>query len=176
MPKYRVTSFVGVDTNSSTQIAIRVDNEESILSTLKRFMRHSQYQCFYANSGKEALQILEDEVIDVVVSDMKMPEMNGEELLKKVHRTIEKPTVPIKVKETISNLNRSFGTLISGEIAKYYGDKGLPENSINFELNGIAGQSLGAFLSKGMNIHLYGAANDYVGKGMHGGKIIITTI
>jgi len=96
-------------------------------------------------------------------------------LLKKVHRSIENPKTPIKVKESICNLNRSFGTLISGEIAKYYGDKGLPENSINFELNGIAGQSLGAFLSKGMNIHLYGAANDYVGKGMHGGKIIVNT-
>ncbi|ADG93907.1 Glutamate synthase (ferredoxin) [Arcobacter nitrofigilis DSM 7299] len=96
-------------------------------------------------------------------------------LLKKVHRTIENPKMPIKIKETICNLNRSFGTLISGEIAKYYGDKGLPDNSITFELNGIAGQSLGALLSKGMNINLYGAANDYVGKGMNGGKIIINT-
>ncbi|WP_428023805.1 glutamate synthase large subunit [Arcobacter sp.] len=96
-------------------------------------------------------------------------------LLKKVHRTIENPKMPIKVKETICNLNRSFGTLISGEIAKYYGDKGLPDNSINFELNGIAGQSFGALLSKGMNLNLYGAANDYVGKGMNGGKIIVNT-
>ena len=97
------------------------------------------------------------------------------ELLKKVHRTIENPKTPIKVKENICNLNRSFGTLISGEIAKYYGDKGLPENSINFELKGIAGQSFGALLSKGMNLNLYGAANDYVGKGMNGGKIIVNT-
>ena len=97
------------------------------------------------------------------------------ELLKRVHRTIEKPTVPIKIKETISNLNRSFGTLISGEIAKYYGDKGLPDGSINIFLKGIAGQSFGALLSNGMNLYLEGAANDYVGKGMHGGKIIINT-
>ncbi len=97
------------------------------------------------------------------------------ELLKKVHRTIEKPSTPIKIKETISNLNRSFGTLISGEIAKYYGDKGLPDNSINIHLKGIAGQSFGALLSKGMNLYLDGAANDYVGKGMNGGKIIINT-
>ena len=97
------------------------------------------------------------------------------ELLKKVHRTIEKPTTPIKVKETISNLNRSFGTLISGEIAKYYGDSGLPDGSINIFLKGIAGQSFGALLSKGMNLYLDGAANDYVGKGMNGGKIIINT-
>ncbi|RXK12249.1 glutamate synthase large subunit [Halarcobacter mediterraneus] len=97
------------------------------------------------------------------------------ELLKKVHRTIEKPNTPIKVKETICNLNRSFGTLISGEIAKYYGDEGLPDGSINIFLKGIAGQSFGTLLSKGMNLYLDGAANDYVGKGMNGGKIIVNT-
>jgi glutamate synthase (NADPH/NADH) large chain len=95
------------------------------------------------------------------------------ELLKKVHRTIENPSTPVKINTEISNLNRSFGALISGEIARFYGDKGLPENSININLTGIAGQSFGAFLSKGMNLHLDGAANDYVGKGMNGGKIII---
>lgn len=95
------------------------------------------------------------------------------DLLKKVHRTIENPNSPVKVNTQISNLNRSFGALISGEIAKYYGDKGLPENSININLKGIAGQSFGAFLSTGMNLNLTGAANDYVGKGMNGGKIII---
>jgi glutamate synthase (NADPH/NADH) large chain len=95
------------------------------------------------------------------------------ELLKKVHRTIENPSSPVKVNADISNLNRSFGALISGEIARFYGDKGLPENSININLKGIAGQSFGAFLSKGMNLYLDGAANDYVGKGMNGGKIII---
>jgi glutamate synthase (NADPH/NADH) large chain len=95
------------------------------------------------------------------------------ELLKKVHRTIENPNTPVKINTEISNLNRSFGALISGEIARFYGDKGLPENSININLTGIAGQSFGAFLSKGMNLHLDGAANDYVGKGMNGGKIII---
>ncbi len=95
------------------------------------------------------------------------------ELLKKVHKTIENPNSPIKVNTEITNLNRSFGALISGEIARFYGDAGLPDNSININLKGIAGQSFGAFLSKGMNLHLDGAANDYVGKGMNGGKIII---
>ncbi|RXJ55290.1 glutamate synthase large subunit [Candidatus Marinarcus aquaticus] len=95
------------------------------------------------------------------------------ELLKKVHRTIEKPNSTIKLTETISNINRSFGTLISGEIAKYYGDCGLPDNSITINLTGIAGQSFGALLSKGMNLYLNGSGNDYVGKGMNGGKIII---
>ncbi|WP_419765235.1 MAG: glutamate synthase large subunit [Arcobacter sp.] len=116
--------------------------------------------------------------IDTCQKDKNEPYDKNEfekELLKKVHRTIENPKMPIKIKENICNLNRSFGTLISGEIAKYYGDKGLPENSINFELTGIAGQSFGALLSKGMNLNLYGAANDYVGKGMNGGKIIVNT-
>jgi len=64
-----------------------VDDEQNILETLKRFMRNSQYQCFYANSGKVALDILEQEIIDVVVSDMKMPEMTGEQLLREISKT-----------------------------------------------------------------------------------------
>ena len=95
-------------------------------------------------------------------------------ILKKVHKTIEDPTHPIKVDSDICNLNRSFGTLISGEIAKFYGDKGLPDNSITLNLKGIAGQSFGTLLSHGVNLYLSGAANDYVGKGMSGGKIVIT--
>ena len=63
-----------------------VDDEQSILETLKRFMRNSKYRCFYANSGQAALTTLENEVIDIVVSDMKMPEMTGDELLREVSR------------------------------------------------------------------------------------------
>ncbi|RXK01323.1 glutamate synthase large subunit [Arcobacter sp. CECT 8986] len=95
------------------------------------------------------------------------------DILKKVYRTIEKPSLKVKVNEEISNLNRSFGALISGEIAKFYGDEGLPEDTITLNLKGVAGQSFGAFLSKGMVLNLEGVANDYVGKGMNGGKIII---
>lgn len=98
------------------------------------------------------------------------------EILKKVQKTIENPNLPVKINSEISNLNRSFGALISGEVAKYYGDDGLPENSITINLKGVAGQSFGAFLSKGMNLYLDGVANDYVGKGMNGGKIIINPV
>lgn len=80
----------------------------------------------------------------------------------------------IVITREICNLNRSFGARISGEIAKYYGDKGLANDSIVIKLKGIAGQSLGCFLINGVSIYLNGVANDYVGKGMHGGKIIIT--
>jgi glutamate synthase (NADPH/NADH) large chain len=95
------------------------------------------------------------------------------ELLKKVLPTIQNPISPITINTEIGNINRSFGTLISGEIANKYGDAGLNQDTINFNLKGIAGQSFGAFLSKGVSIYLDGAGNDYVGKGMSGGKIII---
>ena len=96
------------------------------------------------------------------------------EMLKEVYSVIQNPTESITLKKTISNLNRSFGTLISGEIAKYYGNEGLKQGSITFKLKGTTGQSLGAFLINGVNIYVDGAGNDYVGKGMNGGKIVIT--
>ena len=95
-------------------------------------------------------------------------------ILKEVYKVIENPKEDIVVTKKISNLNRSFGTLISGEIAKYYGNKGLEDDSITFKLHGIAGQSLGAFLINGISIYIRGAGNDYIGKGMNGGKIVIT--
>ncbi|MBD3789584.1 MAG: glutamate synthase large subunit [Campylobacterales bacterium] len=88
--------------------------------------------------------------------------------------TIKNPDTPIVLEKEISNLNRSFGARISGEIAKYYGDKGLPEGTIDLKLTGTSGQSFGAFLSHGISLHLNGAGNDYIGKGMNGGRIIIT--
>ena len=96
------------------------------------------------------------------------------ELLKKVIKTIKNPNDKSVVKAEICNLNRSFGARISGQIAKYYGDEGLADDSIVFNLKGVAGQSFGVFLSKGVTLRLNGVANDYVGKGMAGGKIIIT--
>lgn len=94
------------------------------------------------------------------------------QLLEKVLPAIEKKE-KIEIELNISNENRTFGTLISGEIAKRYGDEGLPDNTILFKLYGYAGQSFGAFLAKGITLHLIGQANDYVGKGLSGGRIII---
>ena len=96
------------------------------------------------------------------------------EILKEVYPVIQNPGESMTLKKKISNLNRSFGTLISGEIAKYYGNEGLKDNSITFKLTGVTGQSLGAFLINGVSIYVEGAGNDYVGKGMNGGKIVIT--
>ncbi|MCF6178510.1 MAG: glutamate synthase large subunit [Geopsychrobacter sp.] len=96
------------------------------------------------------------------------------EVLAEVYPVIKNPQEEIVVEREIKNINRSFGTLISGEVARYYGDKGLPQDALTLKLSGVAGQSLGAFLSNGMNLLLTGVGNDYVGKGMHGGRIMIT--
>ncbi|MBA1437942.1 MAG: glutamate synthase large subunit [Epsilonproteobacteria bacterium] len=97
------------------------------------------------------------------------------EILKEAMEAIKYPEHPVKINKEITNLNRSFGTLISGEIAEYYGDEGLKPDTISINLTGVAGQALGAFLNNGISIRLQGVANDYIGKGMHGGKIVITS-
>jgi len=97
-----------------------------------------------------------------------------QEILKELMPAIKNPNDSIIIEKKIDNLNRSFGTRISGEIAKYYGDTGLPDGTIDIKLNGTAGQSLGAFLINGVSLHVNGAGNDYIGKGMSGGRIVIT--
>lgn len=73
----------------------------------------------------------------------------------------------------ISNVNRTTGAMLSGEICRVYGDESLPEDTVNIKFKGVAGQSFGAWLTKGVTFELEGLANDYVGKGISGGKIII---
>tara|TARA_B100000242_G_scaffold141367_1_gene100536 strand:+ start:14968 stop:19575 length:4608 start_codon:yes stop_codon:yes gene_type:complete len=79
----------------------------------------------------------------------------------------------INVNLEIGNTNRVFGTILSNEVSKIWGANGLPEDTININLKGSAGQSIGAWVTKGITINLEGDANDYVGKGLSGGKIII---
>ena len=79
----------------------------------------------------------------------------------------------IQINKKIRNTDRSFGAMLSGKIAKKYGYKGLNEDSIVINLEGTAGQSFGTFLSKGISVNLIGEANDYVGKGLSGGRITI---
>ncbi len=97
------------------------------------------------------------------------------DVVKEAMSAIQHPEHPIRITRDICNLNRSFGARVSGEIAQYYGDAGLKPDTIKINLTGIAGQALGAFLINGVSIYLDGVANDYLGKGMHGGKIIITS-
>jgi glutamate synthase domain-containing protein 2/glutamate synthase domain-containing protein 3 len=80
---------------------------------------------------------------------------------------------PLELIRTIANTDRAVGARLAGKIAAQVGDKGLSEGSIRMRLSGSAGQSFGAFLLPGISLHLTGEANDYVGKGMHGGEIVI---
>ena len=80
---------------------------------------------------------------------------------------------PVKIDLPIRNSNRTVGAMLSGKIAKHYGEDGLPPGAIKINLTGSAGQSFGAFLAEGVELRLEGDTNDYMGKGMSGGRIIV---
>jgi glutamate synthase domain-containing protein 3 len=80
---------------------------------------------------------------------------------------------PIKLELPIININRTVGTILSNEISKRHGHEGLPTDTIHIKFTGSAGQSFGAFLAHGVTLELEGDANDYVGKGLSGGRIIV---
>ena len=80
---------------------------------------------------------------------------------------------PVQITRTVRNVHRTVGAMLSGEIAKAYGHEGLPIDTIRINLTGVAGQSFGAWLAHGVTLDLVGDANDYVGKGLSGGRIIV---
>ena len=96
--------------------------------------------------------------------DHRLIELAGPALARGEKVTIEMP---------IRNVNRTVGTLLSSKIAKRFGHQGLPDDAIHIKFAGSAGQSFGAFLAHGVTLDLIGEANDYVGKGLCGGKIIV---
>src|SRR5262249_16032400 len=79
----------------------------------------------------------------------------------------------VRVDLPISNTNRTVGTMLSGEVARRYGADGLPEDTIQIKFTGSAGQSFGTFLWKGISFTLEGDSNDYLGKGISGGRIVV---
>ena len=81
---------------------------------------------------------------------------------------------PVGIKKIIKNTDRATGAMLSGMIAARYGEEGLPEHTISAYFDGSAGQSFGAFLAKGITFYLHGDTNDYLGKGLSGGRIIVT--
>ena len=93
-------------------------------------------------------------------------------LLKQAKDALENKT-PVFGTFTVKNTDRTIGTLLSNEISKIYGSEGLPDNTINFKFEGSAGQSFGAFNTKGISFELEGEANDYVGKGLSGAQLAI---
>ena len=80
---------------------------------------------------------------------------------------------PVEIRLPISNSNRTVGAMLSGRVSKQYGEEGLPPETIKVHFSGSAGQSFGAFLAKGIDIRLEGDTNDYMGKGMTGGRIVV---
>lgn len=96
-----------------------------------------------------------------------------QEILKLTTKALEKKQ-SVKIDLPIQNTNRTVGTTLSHEIAKRYGLAGLPQDTIQINFKGSAGQSFGAFLAHGVTFCLEGESNDYMGKGLSGGKIIVT--
>ncbi len=80
---------------------------------------------------------------------------------------------PVRFSTTIANVNRTVGTMLGHELTKAYGGQGLPDGTIDITFDGSAGNSFGAFVPKGITLRVYGDANDYVGKGLSGGRVVI---
>jgi glutamate synthase (NADPH/NADH) large chain len=80
---------------------------------------------------------------------------------------------PVRIEREIRNVHRTVGAMLSGEVARRYGHAGLAQDTIWVTLRGNAGGSFGAFLARGITLELYGDANDYVGKGLSGGRVIV---
>ena len=95
------------------------------------------------------------------------------------HKLIELAKPALERKEKVSfilpirNVNRTVGTMLSGEVARLFGHDGLADDTIHVQFNGTAGQSFGAFLARGISLDLVGEANDYVGKGLSGGRVVV---
>ncbi len=96
------------------------------------------------------------------------------DIIKKVEAAIETGQ-PAAIELPIKNTNRTVGTILSNRIVKKYGEKGLSDDTIRLTFRGSAGQSFGAFLVKGVTMHLIGDSNDYLGKGLSGGRIVVET-
>ena len=104
--------------------------------------------------------------------DHELEKALDKEILKKVMPALENKE-PVEIDIPIRNLNRTVGTILGSEISRRFGGEALPEDTIKIKFTGIAGQSFGAFVPKGVTMILKGEGNDYVGKGLSGGKIVI---
>lgn len=80
---------------------------------------------------------------------------------------------PVQVEHAISNVNRTVGTMLGHEVTKAYGEQGLPDGTIDLTFTGSVSSSFGAFVPRGITLRVHGDANDYVGKGLSGGRIVV---
>ena len=102
-----------------------------------------------------------DQQIDHVLIEKAKPALENQE--------------PTTIEIPVQNTDRTVGAMLSGEIAKRYGEEGLPDHTLQIKMNGYAGQSFGAFLTRGVTLTLTGQGNDYVGKGLSGGRLAVVT-
>jgi glutamate synthase (NADPH/NADH) len=108
-----------------------------------------------------------------VAQDFGLENHLDHKLLKEASVVLDGNSEQVSFSVNVVNSNRAVGTLLSYHIVKKHGEEGLPDGSININMTGSAGQSFGAFLAKGIKITLEGDANDYVGKGLSGGEVVI---
>jgi glutamate synthase (NADPH/NADH) large chain len=94
------------------------------------------------------------------------------ELIRQAQPALDHGT-PVRIELPVCNTNRTVGAMLSGEVARRYGHAGLPEDTISITLRGTAGQSFGTFVARGISIELIGEGNDYVGKGLSGGRLVV---
>ncbi|GHU97326.1 glutamate synthase [Spirochaetia bacterium] len=115
--------------------------------------------------GGDAVRCVQDQIHKIAdVLDRKLIEKCFAALDKKIPTTLEFP---------VRNTDRAVGTMLSYEVSKRFGGRGLPENFVTLDFSGSAGQSFGAFLARGITFRLSGDANDYLGKGLSGGRIVV---
>ncbi|PWI43467.1 glutamate synthase large subunit [Streptomyces sp. ICBB 8177] len=108
----------------------------------------------------------------VAVQDHGLEKALDKELIRLAADALE-GGVPVRAQVAIRNINRTVGTMLGHEVTRRYGGAGLPDDTIDITFTGSAGQSFGAFLPKGITLRLEGDANDYVGKGLSGGRVIV---
>ena len=112
------------------------------------------------------------EVVQTKKQDHALEKALDNELIRLCQPALERKE-KVRIDKPIKNTNRTVGTMLSHEIAKRYAEKGLPDDTIHLKFTGSAGQSLGAWLARGVTIEMEGDANDYVGKGLSGGRIVV---
>jgi glutamate synthase (NADPH/NADH) large chain len=122
----------------------------------------------------QPIHAMSNERRQVSTQDHNLGNALDNELIDKAHLAIETGE-KVSFIHPVRNVNRTVGAMLSGEVAKRYGHGGLPDDTIHVQFNGTAGQSYAAFLAHGVTFDLVGDANDYVGKGLSGGRVIVRT-
>src|SRR5262245_53041428 len=108
----------------------------------------------------------------IVLQDHGLADALDNELITRSHEALEH-SAPVSINLPIRNVNRTTGTMLGYEVTKRYGAEGLPDDTIRLNFGGSAGQSFGAFVPRGITLTLEGDSNDYIGKGLSGGKLIV---